>query len=121
VGPCELRVIRTSLGLNASYSAVTAAPAGWTLISRNRVRSAAPLLDFARHQRAWIRSVVATGGTADVDFGEVLEFALADAETDGIVLYIETLRDARSFVSALRAAARTKPVIVLKRDGIRHA
>jgi acetyltransferase len=59
-------------------------------------------------------SVVALGGTADVDFGEVLEFALADAETDGIVLYIETLRDARSFLSALRAAARTKPVIVLK-------
>ena len=59
-------------------------------------------------------SVVALGATADVDFGEVLEFALADAETDGIVLYIETLRDARSFLSALRAAARTKPVIVLK-------
>jgi len=59
-------------------------------------------------------SVVALGGTADVDFGEVLEFALADAETHGIVLYIETLRDARGFLSALRAAARTKPVIVLK-------
>ncbi len=113
VGPASFGVIRTSLGLNASYSAVAAAPGRLTLISQSGAVCGA-LLDFARTAGMGFASVVALGGTADVDFGEVLEFALADAETDGIVLYIETLRDARSFLSALRAAARTKPVIVLK-------
>jgi acetyltransferase len=113
IGPASFGVIRTSLGLNASHSAVAAAPGRLTLISQSGAVCGA-LLDFARTAGMGFASVVALGGTADVDFGEVLEFALADAETDGIVLYIETLRDARSFLSALRAAARTKPVIVLK-------
>jgi acetyltransferase len=113
VGPASFGVIRTSLGLNASYSAVAAAPGRLSLISQSGAVCGA-LLDFARTTGMGFASVVSLGGTADVDFGEVLEFALADAETDGIVLYIETLRDARSFLSALRAAARTKPVIVLK-------
>jgi acetyltransferase len=113
VGPASFGVIRTSLGLNASYSAVAAAPGRLSLISQSGAVCGA-LLDFARTAGMGFASVVALGGTADVDFGEVLEFALADAETDGIVLYIETLGDARSFLSALRAAARTKPVIVLK-------
>ncbi len=113
LGPASFGVMRTSLGLNASYSAVAAVPGRLSLISQSGAVCGA-LLDFARTAGMGFASVVALGGTADVDFGEVLEFALADAETDGIVLYIETLRDARSFVSALRAAARTKPVIVLK-------
>lgn len=113
LGPASFGVIRTSLGLNASYSAVAAAPGRLSLISQSGAVCGA-LLDFARTAGMGFASVVALGGTADVDFGEVLEFMLADAETDGIVLYIETLRDARSFVSALRAAARTKPVVVLK-------
>ena len=113
VGPASFGVIRTSLGLNASYSAVAAAPGRLSLISQSGAVCGA-LLDFARTAGMGFASVVALGATADVDFGEVLEFALDDAETDGIVLYIETLRDARSFLSALRAAARTKPVIVLK-------
>jgi acetyltransferase len=113
IGPASFGVIRTSLGLNASYSAVAAAPGRLSLISQSGAVCGA-LLDFARTAGMGFASVVALGGTADVDFGEVLEFALADAETDGIVLYIETLRDARSFLSGLRAAARTKPVIVLK-------
>ena len=113
IGPASFGVIRTSLGLNASYSAVAAVPGRLSLISQSGAVCGA-LLDFARTAGMGFASVVALGGTADVDFGEVLEFALADPETDGIVLYIETLRDARSFLSALRAAARTKPVIVLK-------
>ena len=113
IGPASFGVMRTSLGLNASYSAVAAAPGRLSLISQSGAVCGA-LLDFARTAGMGFASVVALGGTADVDFGEVLEFALTDAETDGIVLYIETLRDARSFLSALRAAARTKPVIVLK-------
>jgi len=59
-------------------------------------------------------SVVAFGAGSDVETSELLEFALTDPETDGIVLYLETVKDARRFMSALRVAARAKPVVVLK-------
>jgi acetyltransferase len=58
---------------------------------------------LARTARIGFASVISLGAVTDVDFGELLEFALADPETDGILLYLETLR-ARAF-SALRAAA----------------
>ena len=50
------------------------------------------------------------GGGVDIDFGEMLDCLLLDRETDSILLYVESVRDARRFLSALRAAARTKPV-----------
>lgn len=118
LGPASFGVIRTSAGLNASYGAVGASPGRLTLISQSGAVCGA-LLDFARTAAMGFASVVGLGAAADIDFGEVLEFALADPETDGIVLYLEALRDARTFLSALRAAARTKPVIVLKAG--RHA
>jgi acetyltransferase len=50
----------------------------------------------------------------DVDFGELLDALLVDERTDGILVYVEQVHDARRFLSALRAAARTKPVVLLK-------
>ena len=54
------------------------------------------------------------GGSGDVDFGEVIDYLAADDKTEHILLYIEGVRDGRRLVSSLRAAARTKPVIVMK-------
>ena len=113
LGPASFGVIRPSLGLNATFGAVPAMQGRLALISQSGAVAGA-LLDFARTARIGFASVVSLGAVTDVDFGELLEFALADPETDGILLYLETLRDARSFLSALRAAARTKPVVVLK-------
>src|SRR5205823_12759228 len=58
--------------------------------------------------------IVSLGGVIDVSFGELLDLLLLDSLTDGILLHVEDVGDARGFVSALRAAARTKPVVVLK-------
>jgi acetyltransferase len=113
LGPASFGVIRTSSGLNATYGAIAALPGRLTLISQSGTVASA-LLDFASTARIGFASVVVLGAAADVDFGEVLDFALADPETDSILLYLETLRGARPFMSALRAAARTKPVVVLK-------
>jgi acetyltransferase len=113
LGPQSFGVMRTSLGLNATYGAVTALPGRLSLISQSGAIAMA-LLDFARTAAIGFSSVVALGSGSDIDTSELLEFALADAETDGIVLYLETVSDARRFMSALRAAARTKPVVVLK-------
>jgi acetyltransferase len=113
LGPQTFGVMRSSIGLNATYSAVAALPGRLTLISQSGAIAMA-LLDFARTAGIGFASVVAIGSGTDVDTSELLEFALADPETDGILLYLETVTDARRFMSALRAAARAKPVVVLK-------
>jgi len=58
--------------------------------------------------------VISLGGSADLDFGEIVDYLAADPQTEHVLLYIEGIRDARRFVSALRAAARAKPIVVLK-------
>ena len=113
LGPASFGIARTAIGLNATAGAVAPLRGRLTLISQSGAVASA-LLDFAREACIGFASVAGLGVAADVDFGETLEFALADPETDGIVVYVETLRDARAFLSALRAAARVKPVIVLK-------
>jgi acetyltransferase len=115
LGPASFGIMRTSSGLNATYGAEAALPGRLTLISQSGAVAAA-LLDFARTEHIGFASVVSLGGVVNVDFGEVLDFALSDAETDAILLYLEALREARPFMSTLRAAARTKPVVVLKAD-----
>ena len=59
-------------------------------------------------------TVISTGIAADLDFGDYLDFLVSDPKTDSILLYIEGIQDARKFMSGLKAAARIKPVIVLK-------
>ncbi len=113
LGPASFGIMRPSIGLNATFGAVDALPGRLALISQSGAVASA-LLDFARAASIGFSTVAALGAAADVDFGEILEFALADPETEGIVLYVETVHDARAFLSALRAAARTKPVVVLK-------
>lgn len=58
--------------------------------------------------------MVSLGNAVDVDFGDLLGFLALDAPTRGILLYIESVHDARNFLSGLRAAARLKPVVVIK-------
>ncbi|TMH54249.1 MAG: GNAT family N-acetyltransferase, partial [Betaproteobacteria bacterium] len=113
LGPASFGVVRTSLGLNATVGAVPALPGRLSLISQSGAMAMA-LLDFARTAGIGFASVVAFGAGSDVETSELLEFALNDPETDGIVLYLETVKDARRFMSALRVAARAKPVVVLK-------
>ena len=113
VGPGALGVIRTDIGLNATFCAPPAIPGRLALIAQSGAVSAA-MLDFAAPLHIGFSSVISLGGEIDVGFGEVLDFLLADTATDAILLYIEEIDRARPFLSALRAAARTKPVVVLK-------
>ncbi len=72
------------------------------------------MLDFAGPMQMGFSTVTSLGGGIDVGFGELLEALVHDPVTDGILLYVESVGEARPFLSALRAAARTKPVVVLK-------
>src|SRR5690348_12531506 len=113
VGPGALGIIRPAAKLNATYCAPTALPGRLGLIAQSGAVATA-MLDFASPLGIGFSTVVSLGGGIDVGFGELLDLLLLDPATDGILLYVEEVRDARTFMSALRAAARTKPVVVLK-------
>jgi acetyltransferase len=113
VGPGALGVIRTDIGLNATYCAPPALRGRLALVAQSGAVSAA-MLDFAVPMGIGFSSVISLGAGIGVGFGELLDFLLLDSATDGILLYIEEAGDARAFLSALRAAARTKPVVALK-------
>ena len=93
--------------------AVGASPGRLALIAQSGAVATA-VLDFATPLGIGFSTVISLGGGIDVAFGELLDLMLLDPLTDGILLYVEDVGEARSFVSALRAAARTKPVVVLK-------
>jgi len=113
LGPHAFGVIRTDVGLNATLGAISAHRGRLALIAQSGAVCTA-MLNFAAPLGLGFSTVVALGGAYDVDFGELLDALLQDPGTDAILLYVEQVRDARRFLSALRAAARTKPVLVLR-------
>ena len=118
LGPDSLGIIRSATGLNAIGTEAGALPGRLALVSQSGALCSA-ILDWAHQRRLGFSSVISTGMAADIDFGDVLDFLVRDPETDGIMLYMEGAGDARHFMSALRAAARVKPVVVMKAG--RHA
>jgi acetyltransferase len=113
LGPNCLGIMRPMIGLNATFNNGNAKPGNLALVSQSGALCTA-VLDWAEYNDVGFSSVVSMGISADVDFGEVLDFLASDPKTDSILLYIEGIQNARSFMSALRAAARIKPVIVIK-------
>ena len=113
VGPGAFGVIRTDIGLNATFCAPTALPGRLALVAQSGAVCTA-MLDFAAPMQIGFSTVISLGGGIDIGFGELLDALVQDPVTDGILLYVESVGDARTFLSALRAAARTKPVVVLK-------
>jgi len=113
VGPGALGVIRPEAGVNATYCVPVAMPGHLALIAQSGAVAAA-MLDFAMPLGIGFSYVISLGGGIDIGFGELLDLLLQDSVTDGILLYVEDPGDTRPFMSALRAAARTKPVVVLK-------
>ena len=113
LGPNCLGLMRTDVGLNATFARTPARPGRLGLVSQSGAVCTA-ILDWAHRALVGFTSVVSLGGAADVDFGEILDFLVADPETDAILLYIEGIHDARRFMSALRVASRVKPVVALK-------
>lgn len=113
LGPNCLGLMRTPLGLNATFARGQALPGSLALVSQSGAVCAA-MLDWATPDGIGFSSVISLGGSSDLDFGEVIDYLAADEKTEHILLYIEGVRDGRRLVSSLRAAARSKPVILMK-------
>jgi len=119
VGPNCLGLMVPGLGLDASFSHLAPPPGDIAFVSQSGAIITA-MLDWAVPRGIGFCHVVSLGDMADVDFGDMLDFLAADPHTRAILLYVEGITHGRKFMSAARAAARLKPVLVLK-AGRSHA
>ena len=113
LGPNCLGLLSPHLGLNASFAHTDALPGEVAFISQSGALVTAGL-DWAKSRRIGFSHMVSLGEHVDVDFGDLIDHLASDARTRSILLYIESIEDPRKFMSAARAAARNKPVIVVK-------
>ncbi len=118
VGPNCLGVLVPPAKLNASFAASSPPPGDLALISQSGA-IATGLVEWAAVRGVGFSAVVSIGDSIDVDFADLLDHFAMDRATRAILLYVELIRDARKFMSAARAAARAKPVLVIKSG--RHA
>jgi acetyltransferase len=113
LGPNSVGVVRTDLRLNAACGPPLPRAGRLALVSQSGALCAA-ILDWARVRDMGFSTVISTGLGHDIDFADILDFLARDPATDSIMLYLESVADSRRFMSALRAAARAKPVVVMK-------
>jgi len=113
LGPNCIGLLVPAIGLNASFAHTGALGGDVALVSQSGALVTA-VLDWAKSRGIGFSKFVSIGDSADVDFGDLIDYLGSDAETRAILLYIESIHAARKFMSAARAAARNKPVIVVK-------
>lgn len=113
LGPNCVGLISPHAHLNASFAHTDALPGKIAFVSQSGALLTA-MLDWAHSNNIGFSHCISLGDVADIDFGDVLDFLATDSQTASILLYIEEIRSARKFMSAARAAARNKPVLVVK-------
>ncbi|MDM0073298.1 bifunctional acetate--CoA ligase family protein/GNAT family N-acetyltransferase [Variovorax sp. J2P1-59] len=113
LGPNSVGLLVPGVRLNASFAHATALPGPLGFVSQSGALARA-MLDWANAHGIGFSHFISLGDGADVDFGDALDYLASDSGTRAILMYVETIREARKFMSAARAAARNKPVIVVK-------
>jgi acetyltransferase len=113
VGPNCLGVMNPVGRMNATFAAGIANPGRVGFISQSGALLTA-ILDWAAHEDVGFSSIVSLGSMLDVGWGDVIDYLGDDPNTDSIVIYMETIGDARAFLSAAREVALQKPIIVIK-------
>jgi acetyltransferase len=113
IGPNCLGIIMPGANLNASFSAHMPSAGNLALISQSGA-IATGMVDWAAPRGVGFSGIVSIGDQLDVDLADLLDYFALDGKTRAILLYVEAIKDARKFMSAARAAARIKPVVVVK-------
>ncbi len=113
LGPNCLGLLVPGIGLNASFAHLPALPGRIAFVSQSGALCTA-VLDWARINNVGFSHFISMGDTVDVDFGDVIDYLGSDPQTRSILLYIESIKERRNFMSAARAAARNKPILVIK-------
>lgn len=113
VGPNCLGVLMPHAAVNASFAHRSAQKGGLALISQSGALVTS-MIDWAQARGVGFSGIASVGDMADVDLGDLIDLFAADPRTNAIALYVEGITNPAKFMSAARAAARIKPVILLK-------
>ncbi len=113
IGPNCLGVMAPFSGLNATFAQGMARPGKVAFVSQSGALCTA-ILDWSFRELVGFSAFVSVGSMLDVDWGDLIYYLGDDPRTESIVLYMESIGDARSFLSAAREVALTKPIIVIK-------
>jgi acetyltransferase len=113
IGPNCLGIMNPSLGLNATFAKDVPRPGNVAFLSQSGALLTA-ILDWAQVEQVRFSAIVSTGSMLDVDWGDLIDYFGDDPHTSSILLYMESVGNARSFLSAAREVALRKPVIVIK-------
>jgi len=113
LGPNCVGLLVPSLGLNASFAHLSPKAGHLAFLSQSGALTTA-MLDWAESNQIGFSHFVSMGDCADVDFGDLLDYLAGDPQTHAILMYMESVKAPRKFLSAARAAARNKPVLVVK-------
>jgi acetyltransferase len=113
LGPNCIGLMVPGRRLNATFAHAEGAPGDLAFVSQSGAVVSA-VLDWAASHGIGFSHLISVGDMADVDFGDLLDYLALDTGARAILLYMEAIKDARKFMSAARAAARTKPVVVVK-------
>ncbi|MFN4005359.1 MAG: GNAT family N-acetyltransferase [Hylemonella sp.] len=113
LGPNCIGLLAPHRGLNASFAHASVRAGELAFVTQSGALMTA-MLDWARSRDIGFSHFISLGEHADVDFGDLLDYLGSDPRTRAILLYIESIEAPRKFMSAARAAARNKPVIVVK-------
>jgi acetyltransferase len=112
-GPNCIGIMVPGVGLNASFAHLAPRSGQLAFVAQSGAMVTS-VLDWAAARGIGFSHLVSLGDMLDVDFGDMLDYLAGEPEVRGILLYIEAVTQARKFMSAARAAARLKPVIVIK-------
>lgn len=113
IGPNCLGIMNPQIGLNATFASAIAQPGTVGFISQSGALCSA-ILDWSFHENVGFSSFISIGSMLDVGWGDLIYYLGDDPHTESIVIYMESIGDARSFLSAAREVALTKPIILIK-------
>ncbi|MBI4405996.1 MAG: bifunctional acetate--CoA ligase family protein/GNAT family N-acetyltransferase [Deltaproteobacteria bacterium] len=113
IGPNCLGVMNSHGGLNATFAGAMIRPGNVGFVSQSGALCTA-VLDWSLKEKVGFSAFVSVGSMLDVGWGDLIDYLGDDPNTNSIVIYMETVGDARSFLSSAREVALTKPIIVIK-------
>ena len=113
VGPNCLGVMNPVRGLNATFALTVARPGNVAFLSQSGALCTA-VLDWSLRELVGFSAFVSTGSMLDVGWGDLINYFGDDPSTQSILIYMESVGDARAFLSAAREVSLTKPIIVIK-------
>ncbi len=113
IGPNCLGVMNPNTGLNATFAADMALKGNIAFISQSGALCTA-VLDWSLREKVGFSAFVSIGSMVDINWGDLINYFGKDPQTESILIYMESIGDPRSFLSAARAVALTKPIILIK-------